>query len=255
MFSLREHKEIHLDTPEATLEHREILLRKPFLRRLYENWYHEIIKIGKKTPEGAIVEVGSGGGFLKNLYPEVITSDIQYFEHCDMTFACEDLPFGDNEISALVMQNVFHHIPDAEKFFQQASRVLKPGGKIVMIEPANTWFARFIYDKIHHEPWNADSDWKFPSNGPLSGANGALPWIIFTRDSDKFQKLFPTLSHSKPKLHTPFRYILTGGFSYKSFVQGWSFGVISLIEKIFFPFYPVLAMFQTIEVTKTTDGE
>jgi hypothetical protein len=35
------------------------------------------------------------------------------------------------------------------------------------------------------------ADWSFPAVGPLSGANGALPWILFERDRARFEREFP----------------------------------------------------------------
>ncbi|MBK8443443.1 MAG: hypothetical protein IPL35_08515 [Sphingobacteriales bacterium] len=56
-----------------------------------------------------------------------------------------------------------------------------------MSEPANTAWGRFFYQNFHHEPFQPEAaSWEIPSTGPLSGANGALPWIIFKRDIDLF---------------------------------------------------------------------
>ncbi len=38
------------------------------------------------------------------------------------------------------------------------------------------------------------TDWTFPASGPLSRANGALPWIIFRRDCRSFEDRFPRLA-------------------------------------------------------------
>ncbi|MCH7534331.1 MAG: methyltransferase domain-containing protein, partial [Bacteroidetes bacterium] len=196
------------------------------------------------------LEIGSGGGFLKNIFPQVITSDIMEIEGVDQCFSAVDMPFGNEELDSIFMLNVLHHIPDAEAFFKEAERTLKPGGKIIMIEPANTWFSRIVYRNFHHENFDEKADWKFESIGPMTDANGALPWIIFTRDLHIFQEMFPKLKLINLSRHTPFRYLLTGGLSYKSLVPGWSFGIVSWIEKIGYPLNGTLAMFQTIEVEK-----
>ena len=61
-----------------------------------------------------------------------------------------------------------------------------------MIEPWVTPWSRLIYTKLHHEPFNPESEkWDFPSSGPLSGANGALPWIVFCRDRHLFEERYP----------------------------------------------------------------
>lgn len=244
---LKEKKSDHLDAPSTTLEHREILLRKPFLKKIYEEWYQSFIQILPELPDGKLVEIGSGGGFLKDLLPEVVTSDILPLPHCDLTFAAEEMPFDDDRVSAIFMIDVLHHIPDCERFFKEAERVLAPGGEIFMIEPANTAWGRFIYTHLHHEPFDPEREtWQFETEGPLSGANGALPWMVFTRDIDTFHERFPRLECCAIKTHTPFRYLMTGGLSYKSAVPGFSFGAVSFIEKAF----SGLGMFQTIRVKK-----
>lgn len=48
------------------------------------------------------------------------------------------MPFQDKSVSAFMMIDVLHHIKDSRQFFKEMQRCLKPGGKIVMIEPANT---------------------------------------------------------------------------------------------------------------------
>ena len=40
---------------------------------------------------------------------------------------------------------------DSYRFLVELERCLKPGGKIVMIEPANTRFSRLIFRRFHHE--------------------------------------------------------------------------------------------------------
>ncbi len=46
----------------------------------------------------------------------------------------EDLPFEDASLDAVVGSGVFCCVPDAERGFREIKRVLKPGGKIVLLE-------------------------------------------------------------------------------------------------------------------------
>lgn len=247
---VKEKKTNDLDAPETTLRHREIVLKKTFLKKIYTEWYQSFLKIIPTLPKGKLLEIGSGGGFLKDLEPSIITSDILELPHCDMIFSAEEMPLEDNSINAIFMLNVLHHIPDCKKFFKEAERVLVKGGIIFMIEPANTAFSRFIYRKFHHEPFDMKAEWEFQAGNPLSVSNQALPSIVFQKDLNKFEKLFPNLKYEKTKLHTPLRYLMTGGLSFKSLVPGWSFGIISFFEKLLTPLFPFLAMFQTITVRK-----
>lgn len=251
---LKEKKDSNLDAPETTLQHREIILRKKFLKKIYIRWYRSFIGQFKDLPNGKIIEIGSGGGFIKSLDNRIITSDILPFPHCDMAFSAEKMPFEDNSVAAILMIDVLHHIPDSQLFFTEATRILKPGGKILMIEPANTAFARFIFQKFHHENFDPGAaDWTFPTSGPLSGANGALPWIIFSRDYDKFSKLFPKLTREKIKIHTPFAYLVSGGLTFKSLLPGWLYPAFSSFEFITSPLNRWIGMFQTISVKKIVE--
>lgn len=248
---IKENKALSLDDPQTTLQHREMILNKPFLKKIYVQWYESFKDFTTKLPSGKLLEIGSGGGFLKDLMPNIITSDIMPLPTCDMTFSAEKMPLESNEYAAIFMLNVLHHIPNCENFFKEAERLLMPGGVIYMIEPANTLFSRLIYKNFHHEPFMPSSPvWQIAGTGPLSDANGAIPWMVFQRDYDKFEKLYPTLKLVKFKEHTPYKYLLSGGLSMKSLVPAWSFGLIDVIEKITAPLAPLNGMFNTIIVKK-----
>jgi SAM-dependent methyltransferase len=248
---IKEKKKANLDAPETTLEHRQTILRKGFLKKIYISWYRELLTIVKELPKGKIIEIGSGGGFLKDIDARVITSDILPFSHCDLTFSAEMMPFEDNSVSAIFMIDVLHHIPESKRFFAEAQRILIPEGRIMMIEPANTAFSRFIFRNFHHENFDSSAkEWNFPTSGPLSGANGALPWMIFTRDYSNFKILFPELIKEKIRLHTPFAYLVSGGLTFKSLFPGWMYMPFKLFELALSPLYKWIAMFQTITVKK-----
>ena len=239
-----------LDDPKATIQHKEIIQEKPFLKKLYQEWYNVFVDSTKSLPLGKIIELGSGGGFLKELIPSVITSDILTLPNCDMQFSALDMPFEEASVSAIFMVDVFHHIPDSEKFLSEVQRILKPGGKMIMIEPANSAWGRFIYQNFHHEPFDPTKGWTIPDTGPMTGANGALPWIVFERDRNKFNDLFPRLSVELFQYHTPLRYLLSGGVSIKALVPECSFTFFSYLEKLLSPFARQFSMFLTIKVVK-----
>lgn len=240
----------HLDDHNTSLKHKEIIFSKAFLKKIYEKWYGDFIKVAKQLPPGKLLEIGSGGGFLKDLIPELITSDIMPLDHCEMVFSAELMPFSEKELSGIFMLNVFHHIPKPYLFLKEAERTLVPGGKIVMIEPANSWFGQVIYKIFHHEPFDIKGDWDIKSSGPLSGSNQALPYIYFERDRKKFETEFPTLKIQSIKYHTPFVYLLSGGVSKKALVPIITFTFWNFMEKILNPFSRQLGMFQTIEIVK-----
>lgn len=241
-----------LDSPETTTLHRDIIQRKPFLKKIYLDHYHYFKTATNNVPEGIKIELGSGGGFYKEVMPEVITSDVLPLPYVDQVFSALDMPFADQSVSAIYMIDVLHHIPDVEKFFTEADRCLKPGGKIVMIEPTNTWWGGFIYRNFHHEPFDPTvREWKLPAGGPMSVANDAIPWIVFVRDRLRFQKLFPRLEITTVQYTEPVRYLLSGGVSMRQLVPNSWYGAVKFFEEtILKPIAPWVGMFMCVEITK-----
>jgi SAM-dependent methyltransferase len=242
--------EIPLDAPERTLAHKDIILSKVFLKNLYEEWYGTFMDEMDRLPPGKVVEVGSGGGFLKELIPNILSSDILDLPTNDITFSALDMPFDDRSISGLFMVDTFHHIPDARVFLSEAGRVLKKDGKLIMIEPANSSWGRFIYTHFHHEPFNPKGTWQIPDTGPLSGANGALPWIVFIRDHKLFEQEFPGLTIEQINFHTPLRYLLSGGVSFRQLVPDASFRFFRKFDRLLVSLSIQLSMFMTVRIRK-----
>lgn len=239
-----------LDSPAATQMHARIIREKPFLRRIYLDFYCEYKRIIRSKPSGVCVELGSGGGFVKKNSAEILTSDIAPLKDLDLCFSAEQFPFRDNSIDALCMINVFHHIKNPVHALSEFSRCLKPGGVVVMIEPANTIWGRFVYGHFHHERFDPAAAWLVEGQGRLSDANGALPWIIFCRDRGRFERQYPLLKVSRVQYHTPLRYLLSGGLSLRQLLPSCAYGGVKGLEALLSPFNPWIGMFCTIEVRK-----
>ena len=116
-----------------------------------------------------------------------------------------------------------------------------------MIEPGKSPFSRFIYKTFHHEDFDDKTDWTFPATGPLSGSNQALPFIVFTRDKEIFEKEFPLLEVEKLSLHSGLRYLVSGGVSRKQMVPDFAYGMLKSIEQMA---PSLIGMFQTIVIKK-----
>lgn len=242
--------DIPLDAPERTILHKEIILSKPFLKSLYQDWYSIFVQELDNLPSGKVVELGSGGGFLKELIPSIISSDILELPSNDLTFSALDMPFEDNSISGLFMVDTFHHLPDAKVFLSEANRVLKPNGKLIMVEPANSFFGRLIYKNLHHEPFNPLGSWQIPESGPMTGANGAAPWIVFVRDKNLFKTEFPNLEIEAIFYHTPLRYLLSGGVSFKQLVPDVSYQFFKGLDNLLASASEGFSLFMTIKIKK-----
>lgn len=234
---------------------REVLKKKRFLQRIYREWYRHLVAV---LPQGGgpILELGSGVGYLSEFLPGAVTSDLLLVPHVRAVFDGCKLPFAAGSLRAIVMTDVFHHLPHSEAFLHDAERSLRPGGIVAMVEPWSTPWSRFVYVRFHHEPFEAAAEsWELSTAGPLSGANGALPWIVFERDRTRFETEFPGLRVRSIRLLMPFSYLLSGGFSALTPMPGWSFRLWAAIERALNPLNPWLAMFALIVLDRVSATE
>ncbi|HDQ03387.1 MAG TPA: class I SAM-dependent methyltransferase [Deltaproteobacteria bacterium] len=241
---------IDLNSPETTYLRRRIIQEKKFLQRIYEEWYQSLVNSIPER-EGIVLEIGSGAGFLKKFFPDVMTSECFSLNNIDMVIDARNLPFVDESLKAIVMTNVFHHLPQPMLFLREAARCLVPGGVVAMVEPWVTPWSRFVYSKLHHEPFHPEEQkWEFESEGPLSGANGALPWIVFQRDRKQFEIEFSQLRISNIEPMMPFRYLLSGGLSLISLQPGWTFRFWRFLESLLARWMDECAMYAKIALVR-----
>ncbi len=186
------------------------------------------------------------------MLPKIITSDILRLPTNDMTFSALNIPFIADSLSGLFMVDTFHHVPDSMKFLFEANRVLKERGKLIMVEPANSLWGRFIYTRFHHEPFEPKGNWQVTDSGPLSNANIALPWIVFVRDKAIFERNFPDLVIEEITFHTPLRYILSGGVSFKQLVPDFSYPFFRKFDAFLSFLSKELSMFMTIKIKNSS---
>jgi SAM-dependent methyltransferase len=222
-------RNLSIDCPETTRRRHEIIRSNGFLKRIYQSWYRvlaENIPFG----DGRVVEVGSGAGFLKAVCPTAVTSEVFYSGGVDIVFNAMSMPFQAGSLRSLILVDVLHHIPDPAAFFSEAACCVRPGGRCLMIEPWHTGWSRWVYTHLHHEPFNPYGGWTIPDAGPLSGANGALPWILFERDRSTFIKRFPEWRISTISPMMPVVYLLSGGVSMRSVFPAWMYPLVRRLE-------------------------
>jgi len=241
----------NLDDPAVTLLHGDILRKKIFLRKLYTDVYRQFLSAIPQPQTKVLVELGSGGGFIKEIIPNVITSDVLNIAGVDKVFSATDMPFKDSSVDAFFMHNVLHHIAEPRRFFSEAVRCLRHGGRIVSVEPANTPWARFVYTNFHHEGFDPQGKWGLDRPGPLSQANDAIPWIIFVRDRKIFEEEFPQLKIVSLRNHTPLRYLFSGGFTLRQLVPAVAYPLVKGIEYLLTPAGNYLGMFMTVVLDRT----
>ncbi len=243
-------RNLDLNDPLMTHQRRTIIQQKPFLKAIYHEWY---TALAAAIPAGhaPVLELGSGAGFLHDYLPNLITSEIFPCPDIHAVLSGHDLPFATRSLRAIVMTDVLHHIPQPRRFFHEVTRCVRPGGCVAMVEPWVTDWSRFIYTHLHHEPFLPESPtWEFATSGPLSGANGAMPWILFARDRTRFEQEYPALRIQTIQPMMPFRYLVSGGVSLRSLMPGWTTGLWRNVETRLHAAMPRLAMFAFIVIER-----
>jgi SAM-dependent methyltransferase len=240
-----------VDHPATTELRNQIIASKPFLKCIYDEWYS---MLARELPpgEGEVLELGSGAGYCDRFIPGLITSEIFPCPRAGVVLDAQHIPLADGSLRAIVMTDVLHHIPHAERFFAEASRCLRKGGKILMIEPWVTPWSQWIWTRFHHEPFRLEAeDWSFSSTGPLSGSNSAIPWIVFVRDRRRFESLFPELSIERIRPFMPFRYLVSGGVALRNLMPKFTYSAWAALEGMLEAEMPRLAMFAFVSLLRS----
>jgi SAM-dependent methyltransferase len=193
--------------------------RKPALRAVYTTWYQRIVD--QLSPVGQTVELGSGAGNFKAFYPEAIASDVMNVgDWLGCVADAQQLPFADESVGNLVLNDVLHHLPRPLEFLRGATRVLKPGGRIILLEPAATPWGRTVLRFFHHEPVDLSEDvlgadgTPPPPNEDFMFANQAFGTKLFDHHPEETMKRLPGLEIASIDRTDFVVYPATGGFSY-----------------------------------------
>jgi ubiquinone/menaquinone biosynthesis C-methylase UbiE len=101
------------------------------------------------SSKGRLIDIGSGFGRLATIYAPLFKHSLlvdpskkllklaktklkKYSKIAFKKGKVEDLPVGDKQFDVALMVRVAHHLPRLEKAFQEANRVLKPGGFFIL---------------------------------------------------------------------------------------------------------------------------
>lgn len=200
--------------------------RKPSLRTVYGSYYSAM---AKRVPEGGrILEIGAGSGHSRDYFPgmDLVRLDILPAPWVDIVADAHDIPLPDASIDGIVMLDVLHHLADLPKFFAEVLRVLRPGGRCVMIDPAITPVAGIFFRVFHSEPVDMSVDpmvrQQYEENKDPFESNQGLPTLLFKRARyrRRFEQHFPDLRIVEVKGVSLFAYPMCGGFQPWSLISG-----------------------------------
>ena len=175
-------------TLERFAEHRRAWDSNPALREQYGDWYGRVRALLPDAALGPFVELGSGPGFARSFIPDLLLTDVVRAPWHDRQMDAGALPFADRTLGAIVLFDVLHHLSSPATFFEEASRALAVGGRVVMCEPYVSPLSFPVYKLFHDEPvrMTADplADLPVPAQDQEKDpfdSNQAIPTLLFDR--------------------------------------------------------------------------
>ena len=215
--------------PQRLAEHRRIWEKKPVLSRVYGVWFDALL--ASLPPEPRVVEVGAGPGFLsghaRQRTPGLswVATDLLETPWNDVVADGLRLPFRGGAFNAVVGLDLVHHLARPAAFFAEAARVLRPGGRIAVIEPWVSALSYPIYRWLHHEgctsaidPWNPFGHDGTAGKDPFQGDAAVLWRLVRVTAPERWREL-----GFEPPVVTRlngFAYLLSLGFREVSLLPG-----------------------------------
>jgi len=237
--------------------YRDVWERKPVLRLIYDDFYD---RLAAGCRPGRTIEIGGGIGNLKQRLGDVVATDIQSAPWLDCVTDAQRLPFAAGCAANIVMVDVLHHLEFPVVFFREAARVLRPGGRVLMVEPAITWGSSLFYRLLHHEPVRTSAEVLMdgtpdPKRDPYD-SNQAIPTLLATRDRERFHRLFPALRIASVDWFSLAAYPLSGGFKPWSLISAGLARRMLALERTLEPALGRFTAFRMmLVVEKTADSE
>lgn len=234
---------------DALSRYHLIWRQKRVLRLLYNDIFE---RVAGNIVDGAVLEIGGGIGNLKEKVGRLISSDIQFAPWLDLVADGQNLPFRDHSMSNIVMVDVLHHVEYPSLLFREASRVLRAGGRIVMVEPGISLGSTLFYRFLHQEPVDMGANPLIEGSPDKDrdpyAANQAIPTLLATRLRTEFYAKFPEFSICKTQWFAMWAYPLSGGFKSWSLISARVARALIFFEKLLEPLLGRLLGFRLLIV-------
>jgi SAM-dependent methyltransferase len=204
-------------------EHARLWQVKPVLRLVYAQWFDALLR---EAPTGSrVVEVGAGPALFarhaRQRRPDLrwTASDLAPAPGNDVVADAHALPFRAGSADAILGLDVLHHLARPRAFFAEAGRILRPGGRLALVEPWVTVLSFGVYRFFHQEqcvepadPW---APFAAQDGKDLFDGNAAIPRAIL-RETTAEQWSRLALEPPRRDLFNGFAYLLTLGFRERS---------------------------------------
>jgi ubiquinone/menaquinone biosynthesis C-methylase UbiE len=133
----------------------------------------------------------------------------------DIVSDISNIPAVDASFDVILCSEVFEHLPDPLKALDEFSRLLKPGGKLILTAP----FASFVHFAPYHYATGFSKYWYEyhlpPRNFEIEELSPNGDWFRYVRQ--EFFRI-PIMARKYGAWHWPFAYLIAGlGSLYLSF--------------------------------------
>lgn len=213
-------------------KHRKMWRSKRVLQTLYKDQFYRRL-LENRAPGTKNLEIGSGPGFFAEIDPSVWRTDILPSPWIDGAVDAHHLPIGNGALDNLLGMDVLHHFEHPVSFLKEAVRVLRPGGRIVLVEPWITAFSRFVYTYLHQEgcdmgltPWLDRVD-GFSEHKQAFDGNASIPYLLIRHG---VEQAVPELRLLKVERFSLFTYLLSLGFKRGNLLPGALYPLVYKIE-------------------------
>lgn len=195
-------------------QNRRYWQQKPLLQKVYKRFYAEI---AKRLIGGSKLELGSGIGQMKEFIPDCVTSDLFPNPGVDRLESAYLLSFPDGSLNNIILFDVWHHLEYPGAALSEIRRVLAPGGRMVIFDPAMGLIPRIVYGLFHHEPlgFGQPIHWQPPhaldlKDAPYFAAQARAWRIFYCKENADFLINWNMLECTA---WSDFAYLGSGGFS------------------------------------------
>jgi SAM-dependent methyltransferase len=238
---------------EQLLRHRRVWEQKPILRRVYKDEFFARLLAFRKQ-NGISIEVGAGPGFFKQFAPDIVSTDLIWCPWLDTIADAQQLPFRSSSVANVFGLDMLHHLATPMTFLTEVSRILVPGGRLILVEPWITPFSYFIFRFLHQErcdlsetPWENQTG-AAPEKMAFDG-NQAIPYLLFGPKRRLITlNALPELKVLALEPFCLFAYLLSGGFKPMNLLPESLYPALSKFERATSPLWRGLAALRVLLV-------
>ena len=216
--------------------------KNPILREIYREFHQLLARETANIPGLKTVEIGSGIGNIKDTIQNCLRTDLFPNPWIDQIENAYDLSFSDGSVSDLILFDVFHHLRFPGTALREFWRVLSPGGRVIIFDPALSLLGLLVFGCFHPEDlgiyrpivWYAPDD-NAPYDIDYYAAQGNATRIFL---SQKFRKQLSGWNIVKTRKLTAIAYVFSGGYSKSQLYPDWLYPFMKLIDRFgsLFPF-------------------